>query len=94
MIGSTRSRGISFGRYAELWLAQRTDIRARTKEYDGWLITNRLNPAFGQRELAKITPAHVRAWYETSPANPPASPASPTGDARPSSTPPSPTTSS
>jgi integrase len=54
---------ISFGRYAELWLAQRTDIRARTKEYYGWLITNRLNPAFGQRELAKITPVQVRAWY-------------------------------
>ena len=54
---------ISFARYAELWLAQRTDIRARTKEYYGWLITNRLVPTFGQRELAKITPVHVRAWY-------------------------------
>ena len=54
---------ITFARYAELWLAQRTDIRARTKEYYGWLITNRLIPRFGQRELAKITPVHVRAWY-------------------------------
>jgi hypothetical protein len=54
---------ICFSRYAELWLAQRTDIRGRTKEYYGWLITNRLVPAFGQRELAKITPVMVRSWY-------------------------------
>jgi len=54
---------ITFARYAELWLAQRTDIRARTKEYYGWLISNRLVPHFGHQELAKITPVHVRAWY-------------------------------
>jgi hypothetical protein len=53
---------ISFGDYASLWLAQRTDIRARTKEYYGWLIRNRLVPAFGERELA-ITPVMVRNWY-------------------------------
>ena len=54
---------ISFARYAELWLAQRTDIRARTKEYYSWLIKNRLVPTFGQRELAKTSPVEVRAWY-------------------------------
>ena len=27
------------------------------------LIENKLKPAFGQRELAKITPLHVRSWY-------------------------------
>ncbi len=54
---------ITFASYAELWLAQRTDIRARTKEYYGWLISNRLVPHFGRQELAKITPVHVRAWY-------------------------------
>jgi integrase len=54
---------ISFANYAQLWLAQRTDIRARTKEYYGWLITNRLVPEFGQRELSKITPVMVRSWY-------------------------------
>ena len=27
------------------------------------LIENKLIPAFGQRELAKITPLHVRSWY-------------------------------
>lgn len=32
---------ISFERYAELWLAQRTDIRARTREQYGWLIENK-----------------------------------------------------
>ena len=54
---------ISFARYAELWLAQRTDIRARTREQYGWLIENKLKPAFGSKELAKITPVHVRSWY-------------------------------
>ncbi len=54
---------ISFARYAELWLAQRTDIRARTREQYGWLIENKLKPAFGQQELAKVTPVHVRSWY-------------------------------
>jgi len=54
---------ITFGRYAEMWLAQRTDIRSRTREYYSWLIANRLVPRFGHQELAKITPVHVRAWY-------------------------------
>ncbi len=54
---------ISFARYADLWLAQRTDIRPRTREQYGLLIENKLKPAFGQRELAKITSVHVRSWY-------------------------------
>ena len=27
------------------------------------LIVNKLKPTFGQRELAKVTPLHVRSWY-------------------------------
>jgi integrase len=54
---------ISFGRYADLWLAQRTDIRPRTREQYELLIKNKLKPTFGQRELAKITPLLVRSWY-------------------------------
>ena len=54
---------VAFSEYAELWLAQRTDIRPRTREYYGWLIKKRLAPHFGSRELSKITPMHVRAWY-------------------------------
>ena len=54
---------ISFARYAEVWLAQRTDIRARTREQYAWLIENKLKRAFGQRELAKVTPIHIRSWY-------------------------------
>jgi len=54
---------ISFGRYATLWLAQRSDIRSRTREQYAWLIHHRLIPHFGQRELATITPVRVRAWY-------------------------------
>ncbi len=54
---------ISFAHYADLWLAQRSDIRPRTREQYGLLIENKLKPAFGQQELAKITPVHVRSWY-------------------------------
>jgi integrase len=54
---------ISFSRYADLWLAQRTDIRPRTREQYHLLINNKLKPAFGQRELAKVSPLHVRSWY-------------------------------
>ncbi len=62
--GSTRSSGGSrSARYAELWLAQRTDIRPRTREQYELLIKNKLKPAFGHRELAKVTPLHVRSWY-------------------------------
>ena len=54
---------ISFARYADLWLAQRTDIRPRTREQYELLIENRLKPAFGSKELAKVTPVDVRSWY-------------------------------
>jgi integrase len=54
---------ISFARYAELWLAQRTDVRPRTREQYGLLIANKLKPAFGQQELAKMTSVHIRSWY-------------------------------
>lgn len=54
---------ISFARYADLWLAQRTDIRPRTREQYEMLIRNKLKPDFGQRELAKVTPLQVRSWY-------------------------------
>jgi integrase len=54
---------ISFARYADLWLAQRTDIRPRTREQYELLIRKKLKPVFGHHELARITPVHVRSWY-------------------------------
>jgi hypothetical protein len=54
---------ISFARYADLWLTQRTDIRPRTREQYELLIENRLKPAFGSRELAKVSSVDVRSWY-------------------------------
>ena len=54
---------IEFKEYATLWLAQRTDIRPRTREYYCWLIKKKLVPHFGDREIAKVTPVHVRSWY-------------------------------
>jgi integrase len=54
---------VAFNEYARLWLAQRSDLSARTREHYGWLIENRLVPHFGTRELSKVTPVNVRAWY-------------------------------
>ena len=45
------------------WLAQRTDIRPRTREQYELLVGDKLKPAFGHHELARITPVHVRSWY-------------------------------
>jgi integrase len=54
---------ITFNDYANIWLAQRTDIKPRTREQYGWLLKNKLLPHFGEREIAKVTPVHVRSWY-------------------------------
>ena len=81
---------ISFGHYAEPWLAQRTDIRARTKEYYGWLITNRLVPAYALGSWPRSPQSWSGGWYADLAAQTPASPAPPTACSRPSSTPPSP----
>ena len=54
---------MEFNEYATLWLDQRTDIRPRTREYYAWLIEKKLIPHFGDREIAKVTPVHVRSWY-------------------------------
>ena len=53
---------ISFARYADLWLAQRTDIGLAPRSSTN-CSSDKLRPAFGQRELAKVTPFDVRSWY-------------------------------
>ena len=70
---------ISFSRYAELWLAQRTDIRPRTREQYGLLIENKLTPVFGQRELARSRRSTSSPGMPTSPPGLPDRPGPPTG---------------
>lgn len=64
---------ISFGEYAQIWLASRTDIRPRTVEQYRGLLTRILLPAFGRTELAKLLPSSVRVWYGQLSAKHPAS---------------------
>jgi integrase len=52
-----------FEKYAEDWLAQRTDLRPLTRDQYGSLILNHLNPTFGDVELGRVSAAQVRSWY-------------------------------
>lgn len=54
---------ISFADYATRWLDQRHDLRPRTAEDYESLLSVHLLPAFGPRQLARITPSMVRDWY-------------------------------
>ncbi len=57
--GAGRER---FAAYAEHWLANRHDLRPRTKELYRSELNRHLLPAFGTMSLGKITTAKVRAW--------------------------------
>jgi len=53
---------ISLERYADRWLAERPQLRPRTRElYEGQLRLH-IVPALGAMELGQITPSHVRSW--------------------------------
>lgn len=58
---------ITFGSYAIAWLAGRQvagrPIKARTREHYQAILDDHLLEAFGNRQLASITPKDVREWY-------------------------------
>lgn len=58
-----RAGQVRFCSYSQSWLALRTDLRPRTRELYGGLLARHLGPAFGQVELGKISPSHVRVWF-------------------------------
>jgi integrase len=51
-----------FGVYAQRWLANR-DLKPRTREGYEQILATHLVPAFGDVQLAAITPAAVREWH-------------------------------
>lgn len=70
--GTDRARGTwvdpAVGReplasYATTWLAQRPDLRPRTRDDYADIIRVHLVPVLGARPIGAITPAEVRAWY-------------------------------
>src|SRR5262245_44260878 len=57
--GAARTR---FDAYAAKWLANR-ELRPKTRETYTRILTCHLEPAFGEQQLAAISPAMVRDWY-------------------------------
>ena len=53
---------VTFGGYAEQWLAQR-DLKPRTREHYRKLLDQHLLAAFGPAALTSITPESVRSWH-------------------------------
>ncbi len=49
--------------WSEHWLAQRPELRMRTRELYRGLLDHHILPELGQVELAKLSPSQVRSWY-------------------------------
>lgn len=49
--------------WAALWLANRPDLKVRTRELYDWLLDKYLLPPLGDVPLGKITPSLVRSWH-------------------------------
>jgi len=58
----TAAEVLTFGAYAETWLADR-DLKPRTRELYRSLLDRRILPTFADVTLTAITPAAVRRWY-------------------------------
>ena len=54
---------ITFGSYAERWLAQRVGLRPRSRELYDYILRHHLLPTFAEVQLKAITVARVRAWH-------------------------------
>ncbi|WP_235677061.1 tyrosine-type recombinase/integrase [Mycolicibacterium porcinum] len=58
---------LTFGAYATGWIAGRQvagrPIKTRTREHYQAILDDHLTEAFGQRQIAAITPKDVRDWY-------------------------------
>ena len=57
---------VKLGVYAETWIAQRADLRARTVELYTWLLGRHIRPYLGEVPIGKITPELVREWRDRS----------------------------
>jgi integrase len=53
----------TFGDYARCWLDGRSDLRPSTRGKYEELLRRHLIPKFGAREIARLAPSDVRAWY-------------------------------
>jgi integrase len=53
---------LSFGAYAESWLATR-QLATTTRDHYAQVLRDHIEPTFGGETIASITPATVRAWH-------------------------------
>lgn len=58
-----RRGAVTLAEWAERWLAQRPQLRVRTRELYRGLLANHILPELGDAELSKLSPSDVRAWY-------------------------------
>lgn len=49
--------------WSTLWLANRPDLKVRTRELYDWLLGKYILPPLGEVPLGKITPSLVRSWH-------------------------------
>jgi integrase len=54
---------ITLADWSERWLAQRPELRIRTRELYQGLLERHIVPELGQVELAKLSPSQVRTWH-------------------------------
>lgn len=61
-IDPARSR-VTLGAYADRWLAERMDLRPRTRELYRGLLDRHIGPHLGPVGLSALGPARVRTWH-------------------------------
>ncbi len=60
---SAAHRAMTFGQYAERWLARR-ELKPRTRDHYASLLERQILPAFGETPLKGITSEAVRDWHD------------------------------
>ncbi|MFF3180254.1 tyrosine-type recombinase/integrase [Rhodococcus pyridinivorans] len=60
--GREKEAPVTFGAYAEVWLAQRT-LRPRTRDLYAQQLGAHILPVLGDLPLRDITPAIIRSWH-------------------------------
>jgi integrase len=54
---------VTVAEWSVRWLAQRPELRVRTRELYQGLLDRHILPELGQVELSKLSPSQVRAWH-------------------------------
>jgi integrase len=70
-----RNGSITLSEWSARWMAQRPELRERTRDLYSGLLRLHILPTLGSRELGQLTPSQVRTWHATmrSPTGPGAS---------------------